>query len=254
MDLGLNTLTDDQLVELARAIATELVSRNPAVADAAQNAIRDEIARVRDSQDTKWTRKKWLALMAREHVGSGCEISVWRARDAALTRVYLDIHGPDRRGRDHIKWCLHVTGDSKNPPGSLTCDEGSRAKSSADAQIVRLICQHALAAFAEVRIDCDQAVQTDYDVPSMPADVVARAAEIEAAAAAEAARNAYRASQRTKAFAEHDAAAAAALAEHGKKHDWELPRDVQSALDDLRTEALARLNSAMDAYDAERGN
>jgi len=254
MDLGLNTLTDDQLVELARAIATELVSRNPAVADAAQNAIKEEIARARESQDVIWSRKKWLALMVREHVGRRCELNVWRARDRDLTRVYIDKTGTDRKRRGDIKWCLHVTGDSRNPPGAVTVEHGSRASVAADECLVKLICQHALAAFSDVRIDCDQAAATPYDVPPMPDDVAARAAELAAAAAADQERDDYLAARRSEYFAEYDAAAAAALAEHGKSRDWELPHDVQSALNELRTEAAAKLKSAIDAYDAERGN
>lgn len=84
MDLGLNNLTDDQLVELARSIASEVAKRNPAVADAAQAAIRNEINKARTSQDNLWAKKKWHA-----HLRGGPR----RLQDQAQPRAAR----PDRR-------------------------------------------------------------------------------------------------------------------------------------------------------------
>lgn len=252
-NLGLNSLSDDQLVELARAIAGELTKRNPAVGDAAQSAIRDEIAKAAQSQDTLWAKKKWLAKMVTDHIGRNCELTVWRPSDSDTVRVYLDLNGGDRRGRDAIKWCLHVTGDSKHPPGTLTRDEGSRASTDANDSVVKIICQHAVAAFTRARIGCDQAAATEYDVPPMPTDYVEAIAKIAADKAAAAARKAYRDEAMAPLFGPINDAEATALAEHGKKYRFELPQVVRDDLDARSAAAHAALAEIMSAYDAEHG-
>lgn len=253
MNLGLDTLTDDQLVELARAIATEMVTRNPAVADAAQAAIRDEIAKAARSQDNQWTKKKWLATMVKQHVGDDCTLTVWRNDGHTVTRVYLDKNGSDRRGRDSIKWCLHVTGDNRHPPGTLTKDEGSRASSAAKGSVIKIICRHAIAAYAAVKIDCDQAAATKYDIPPLPADFTAAIEKIAAKKAAEAARDAYQATAKAPIFAPVEAAEKEALNAHGKSNRFSLPADVQADLDARYAAARTQLAAIMAAYDAENG-
>lgn len=253
MDLGLNTLSDDQLVELARSIATEIARRDPAVADAAQAAIREEIGRARASQDNIWAKKKWLAKMVTDHIGQGCELTVWRASDRDTTRVYLDVRGSDRRGRDAVKWCLHVTGDSKHPPGSLTCDVGSRASKPAPDSLAKIICQHAIKAFSSVRIDCDQAAATHYDVPPQPDDLTERLAAIAAKKEKKDARDAYLAQHRARLFDPIDADEKPLLAAHNVKYDFQLPKEVRDPIAERRAAAIIELKSITDAYDAEHG-
>lgn len=109
--------------------------------------------------------------MVQAVVGNGYVLNVWRATGRGVTRVYLEYRGSDRRGRDSIKYCLHVTGDNNNPPGELTVDVGSRATNQGDSTAAKLVMQHAAAIYDSVKIDCDQAAATRYDVPAMAADV-----------------------------------------------------------------------------------
>lgn len=252
-DLGLDTLTDDQLVELARAIAMQIAKRNPAVADAAQNAIRDEIARAAKSQDNLWAKKKWLAQMAVDVCGAD-ELTVWRAADRDVTRVYIDINGSDRRGRENVKWCYHVTGDSKNPPGSLTVDVGSRVTADADTEAVKIICRHAISAFSQVRIDCAKAAATDYAVPPMPADLAARLAEVKVEAERKAARAAYMAARRAELFGAIEADEKTAMTAHDVQFASLLPADVRVSIEVRRMEAKRMIDEAMAQYDAEHGS
>ncbi|MBB2169977.1 hypothetical protein HLH36_16765 [Gluconacetobacter aggeris] len=171
MDLGLSTLTDDQLVELVRAISAEMAQRNPAVLDAAKRAIMDVVAQATQSQDMTWSIKKWLGKMVVDHLGEGWKLNVWNARDRDETRVYLEHAGTDRRGRDAMKYCYYVTGGEKFPPGSLSLVNGSNNR-TADNTIVKIVAKSAFARFPTgVTIECDRAAQTDYATPPEPVEL-----------------------------------------------------------------------------------
>lgn len=249
MDLGLNALTDDQIVELARSIAAEVATRNPAVADAAQQAIRDEIARIAQSQDTKWAGKKWLALMVQTHVCRGAELAVWRSQDGLITRVYID--KPSAARGKSLKWCYHVTGDSRHPPRTLSTEHGSKSSDDTDHQIIALICQHAAAAYRTARIDCAAAAALDYATPPEPADVRDRAAALAAEKARAEARKSYRQERWNHHFAAYNSARQSAMEQHDVKYASHLPQDVQDSLDALLRAANAALDADMISHDTE---
>ena len=246
INLGIDTLSDDQIIELARAISGELAKRQPAVLDAAQAAIRDEIAKARNSQDRQWATKKWLATMARDYLGSGISLTVWRSDDGKITRVYLDAPGTDRKGREAIKWCYHVTGDDKHPPKTVTVSEGRRVTATADHGMIAIIARHAVAAYSRVRIDCDQAAATDYAIPAMPADYAERAAR-------EAARDAFLKDVRNRHFGPVEAAEQAACAEHKAPYvDASLlPADIYAQLKASRDAANAAYRAEIAAHDGD---
>lgn len=255
-DLGLNTLTDDQLVELAQALAGELARRNPHVVDAAKAAVAAATARAVDDQDAIWTTKKWLATMVHEAFGERWALNVWRATGRDDLRVYLEQPPEGRRGRAS-KYCLHVTGDSKQAPGAVSWEKGS---DDLDVQTVRIICRHAVDRFPDgVRIDCDRALRTHYSVPALPDDYVARIAAIEAEAERKAARAAYRNAQYAVCWAGAEALESAIVARYGASLDtaWrvrdQFTAEETASLGAARAAARAALDAVMAAYDAEHG-
>jgi len=172
-DLGLSTLTDDQLVELARALAAELADRNPGVVDAAKAAVAAATARRTLDQANQWAMKKWIGTMIETGMGTGWQVNVWLSSGRDDVRVYLE------NPRRLIKACLHITGNSKNPPGSLAVDlprvKRREAPVQFDKVMAGLVMQHTYATWPDgVRIDCSQAAATSYDIPPMPEDVAAR--------------------------------------------------------------------------------
>jgi hypothetical protein len=258
MDVDLKPLTDDQLVELARLVAVEAIVRNPAVVTAAQSAVQSAIDAARASQDNAWANKKWLAAMVQSYIASGCTLTVWRS-DAGVTRVYIDHAGSDRKGREATKWCYHVTGDGRNPPGDLTHSAGSRGGLDAPASIVKLIAQHAVRLYKSTRIDCDQAMATKYTVPAMPEDVLACAKVIAAQRAHQEKRSAYVRDAHVEIFAEYHSVKEAALerifAELGHRNEWNIGATRRAQLDEithpLMKVAVAALSQRMAAYDAK---
>lgn len=187
-NLGLDALTDDQIVEMARALAAEMAARNPDVVDAAKAAIAAAVARTINDQDVIWARKKWLATMVTSQFGAGWSLNVWRSTQADETRVYLDRPSQSRKSPSS-KYCLYVTGGRQHPPGHLTRDDGSE---KLDWQVVRLICQHAARIFPDgLRLDCDAAAHTKYSIDPMPQDVADRAEAIKSAECRAAARAAH---------------------------------------------------------------
>jgi hypothetical protein len=179
-NLGFDTLTDDQLVELARALATELAERNPPVVDAAKAAVAAATARRIDDQDNIWLLKKWLAKMVDDHLhGRGWALNVWTGQTGEV-RVYLERAGSDRRGRESEKYCLWVTGGSRYAPDTLTYDVGSRAEKS-DVKLIKMILRHAAQTFpAGVKIDVGYAAGLKYETPDEPQDVADHVATYEA--------------------------------------------------------------------------
>lgn len=249
-DLGLDTLSDDQLVELARAIAKEVSRRNPAVGDAATAALREEIERSRQSQDALWTRRKWLALMARDFAGDGWYLNVWHAAGRDETRVYFETSGKDRRGRESLKYCLYATGNDRQAPGTLTVEAGSSAD-KLDGRMVRIVCEQAMEVFPDgVKIDCDKAAGTRYDVPPMPPAYTAMQEKIVAEAAAKRARNEYESKITAVERAKVDQVKAAYMAEHGIDDPALVPLEFLKPHYASRNEAI---KAAMSEYDARSG-
>lgn len=248
MSLGLDTLTDDQIVEFARELGAEINRRHPGVADAATAAIRDEIAKAALSNDAVWTVKKWLGTMVFSHLGKAWTLTVWLSQDRSIMRVYLETPGPGRR--EDQKWCFSVTGDKTNPPGHLTIVAGSSAE-KADGQLVRIICREAANAFpAGVRIECDLAVKTEYDIPPMPADFSARLAELQRAKE----RTEFEKTARYDSLAEYRSTLENLLAAAGVAYQSLLPQDQQETLRQLMLAANAELTRRMAAYDQETTN
>jgi len=247
-DIGLDTLTDDQIIELARAIATEMAARDPSVADAAKQAIADAAALTTAGQDAQWQTKKWLALMVTTHIGAGYTLNVWRARDRDETRVYLE--KPERRSRDTIKICLYVTGNRFKPPGTI-----DSSSSDADSGLARLIMQHAFETHpGGVTIECDRAAATAYTVPAEPQDVADYVAEKRAREAHAARRDTYRETVRRAEMADHDAQMRAALEAAGVRYGHELAAKNKSENDRLHAiwlAAMDRINASMRQWDIE---
>lgn len=232
-NIGLDALTDDQLVELARAMSTEMIRRNPAVLDAATTAMRDAVERARASQDVAWAAKKWLATMVTTTIGARWQLNVWRS-DRGETRVYLERSG-DRRN-SQTKACLFVTGNSRQPPGSLTV-EVYRTDDRPDERILRVICEEAARAYPSgININCDQAAETAYVIAPMPATLDAVLAAIAAEEDAKAARADFMAGLREEIFAGVDLSAPMTAAQEiERKARW------------------SQFNAAVAAYDAEHG-
>ncbi|MBB2157380.1 hypothetical protein HLH33_13835 [Gluconacetobacter diazotrophicus] len=251
MDLGLSTLTDDQLVELVRAIAAEMAQRNPSVLDAAKRAMMDVVAQARQSQDMTWSIKKWLGKMMVDHLGEGWNINVWNARDRDEARVYLEHAGTDRHGRDAMKYCYYVTGGEKFPPGSLSLANGI-ANKTVDTAIVKIVAKSAFERFPTgVSIDCDLAARTEYATPPEPAELTEYAEKLALRARYEADRDA----ERVRIWAEElesvRAEIAAIAAQRGKRIWGPYP-----TVNDLGTADpdYARLKQDMDAAtEAARG-
>lgn len=247
-DIGLDTLTDDQIIELARALASEMASRDPSVADAAKQAIADAAALTTAGQDAQWRIKKWLALMVTTHIGAGYTLNVWRARDRDEARVYLEKQG--RRSRDTIKICLYVTGNRFKPPGTI-----DSSSSDADSGLARLIMQHAFETHpGGVTIECDRAAATAYTVPAEPQDVADYVAEKRAREAHAARRDTYRETVRRAEMADHDAQMRAALEAAGVRYGHELAAKNKSENDRLHAiwlAAMDRINAAMRQWDLE---
>lgn len=177
-DLGLRALTDDQLVELARAVGQEIAVRNPAVQDAASEALRQVIDRIKNDQNFAWARKKWLAAMVAEHLENpeGWRLHVETHR--RITIAYLDTPWWSRQHRR--TYTLHVTGSSQYPPGSLTASNRGYDRGH-DEHIIRIILMEAVHLFPDdVIINCDQALKTNYQIPPFPPAYLKRMAEMDA--------------------------------------------------------------------------
>lgn len=176
-DLGLSALTDDQLVELAQALAAELSDRNPSVYDAAKAAVAAATMRAAATQDAEWARKKYLGLMARQVTGGEAyALATWQSEDRAVTRVYLEPAGRRAGGQ---KWCLHVTGGRNDPPGRLTVEGLQRGGDKFDGPLVRLLLTEMHRLYpGPARVDCEVAAATSYPVPAPPPEWTVRLAEI----------------------------------------------------------------------------
>lgn len=248
-NLGLNALTDDQMVELAREIAAEFANRSPATVDAAKAAIAAATARAIDDQDLIWTQKKWLAAMVVEHLGPRWTLNVWLSPDASVARVYLERASQSSRKRDAdgIKYTLHVTGDTRAAPSEITVISDLNKDDRPPARLVRLICEHAARLFSTgVRIYCDQDAKKKYDIPPLPDDFSQALADIKAEKEAAEARELYSKKIRNDIFSECEAERKR-LVEDGLK-PFMIPDFAEKY-----AATQAAFNAAMAEYDAAHG-
>jgi hypothetical protein len=254
MDLGLNTLTDDQIVELARQIAAELSRRSPATVDAAKAAVAAATARATETQDEIWANKKWLAALVANHLGDGWSLNVWLARDRNETRVYLDNPGRDRHGRETIKYCYHLTGGARHAPGELTIEQEGKNAKRRYGEIIKIIARHAARLFpAGERIDCDGAAAMKYDIPPEPQDLIDALEGRARHEAAQAARNAYQQARWAVHYGPVNAERERLRAQKGLAASAYDTLDIVNALTPLRKAASGALEADMAAYDAAQG-
>lgn len=254
-DLGLSSLTDDQIVELARQIAAEAAVRSPAVTDAAKMAVRGEIDRATNDQARLWSLKKWIAEMVRDHLNGDCTLTVLTSGN--VRRVSILCRGEDRKSREDHTWTYHATGDDRQPPGALTLSLGSRLRSvSNDRDLVAIICRHALAAFpAGVEIWCDQAASTTYSVDPFPADYAARAAYVAEIAAHLRMREEFYRAAHAAAHTTYNLSIDEFCSAHDIANRHLIPKNLQSKYDSetgpLLKTAIAERDATMAAWDRD---
>jgi hypothetical protein len=163
-DLGLGELSDDQVVELAAAVADEIARRDGAVFDAARQATAGARARrkaaavaadrIWATQWSDWACARRAAMMIDETLGRDWRFTVWRNDTTGERRVYLD--GPEARSRasssDAVrarhgrpprvppvmtpKVSFFVDGSSRYPPGHLVMEGGVPAAATARLQAI----------------------------------------------------------------------------------------------------------------------
>lgn len=205
-EIDLSDLSDDQLVELARAVAIEIARRDPAVDAAARSAVLDEAEKLRvaqraaeaeaarlrarereriaeqaaakvrreaaardaDSDPHGWRVNKALARMVVDQLGSGWSCTVWSRQDER--RVYLD--------RYPAKVSYYVTGDFRHPPGQL--------KTEAIGRSINRVALKAAVAFAgkswrsHQQFDIDAALMAEVPMAPLPPDYLAAIAGVAA--------------------------------------------------------------------------
>lgn len=203
-------LSDDQLVELARAVAAECARRGQDVHAAAYSASLDEVERQRIAAEAAaraaerlrreeedriaaaaaaevernarladCAQHKLLARAIREVLGDGWELTVWNKTDL---RVYLDRSEAGRRGYRNVlnKTVLYVTGDGKgHKPGGLYHIEGSIHEKLLRATVA--IMSHAAELFPSgIRMHCTEHLATDPTVPDLcyPDEIEKRMASV----------------------------------------------------------------------------
>lgn len=132
-DFGLGDLTDDQLIELAQAVAMEFTRRDRSAYDAARAATRQ--ARTSSTRATAgidpqydWAIARRAAMMIDETLGRDWTFSVWKG-DMGERRVYFeaDTRKPGAvraKHRPHLqdsggKVTFYVTGSKHHPPGDM---------------------------------------------------------------------------------------------------------------------------------------
>ncbi|MGO1303962.1 MAG: hypothetical protein ACTMKV_04170 [Sphingomonas parapaucimobilis] len=96
-DFGLGDLTDDQLIELARAVAMEFTLRDRSAYDAARAAAQRAKASVRRATPGidpiyDWSIARRAAMMIAETLGEKWSFAVWQS-STGERRVYLDAEG-----------------------------------------------------------------------------------------------------------------------------------------------------------------
>lgn len=198
--LGLGTLTDDQLVEMARHVAVELGKRSHDVMAAAQAAIvseaekariaeraaiaeaervrKAELERVaRDAEDKvrqqaaqadiaktadNWSAKKMLAMMVAETLGPGWSMTVWN-RDGNDKRVYIEGAGrgePTERGRATDAKITYYA--TGNSRNAPGTLDMINVPGGVSINVVRAICIEAAGRFARMGyLSCTQAAAAD---------------------------------------------------------------------------------------------
>ena len=132
-DFGLGDLTDDQLIELARAVAMEFTLRDRSAYDAARAATQQAKASVRRATPGidpiyDWSIARRAAMMIAETLGEKWSFAVWQS-STGERRVYLDAEGrkvsavrathrPYQQSRDG-KVTFYVSGNGHAAPGKL---------------------------------------------------------------------------------------------------------------------------------------
>jgi hypothetical protein len=187
--LDFSALTDDQLVELIKLSVAEAQQRNDATFRAAQSigldaaerqrirqaaieaeavqALAQERAREREqaaqeakrlSEVERWQKRGELARPFVEALGKGWHLNVWEGSDK---RVYVE-QGEGRNSR--AKLCYYVTGNGKNPPGTIET-EGVMSYLKLDREELeelkvrlRPMLEQAACWSAGLRLDLDKAV------------------------------------------------------------------------------------------------
>ena len=218
-DLGLDALTDDQLVELARELTAELCCRHPGALEAANDAIRAEVAASKAANERKWDREKWLMGLVSGLPEGEWQLSVWTRDGGRRSEARLERQGSNV-GIE--KWTMEITGGPGRPPGMLTCFRRGGCR-PADTGLVRMLCREAARLYPGGRTVLSHAGHMP--IPDdAPADYVARRAVVMA-----------REEHQAAAYAQHpttDEATAQYAARLGKAPGLRAVADVSRAMAD----------------------
>ncbi|MBM3927848.1 MAG: hypothetical protein FJ335_05230 [Sphingomonadales bacterium] len=150
-DLGLGDLSDDQLIELARAVAEEIGRRDENVYAAARTAAagtRPSAPRSSPRNDPAydWSIAKRAAMMIADTLGDDWSFCVWKS-DKGERRVYLDapaakasaarrVHRPQSVREGNVT--VFVSGSPQNAPGTMRCQY---LPDGADSRRIEAICR-----------------------------------------------------------------------------------------------------------------
>lgn len=160
--LGLSALTDDQVVAMAQALATEMSRRPSFVYKAAAAAFRRETES--EQARLEWRHRKTLGLMVQVTLPYAWTLSVRNDRYSGR-RATLECSTPFHRGGI----TLHVTGDGQNPPGSLSQFKNTYfSRNSREERMVTAILSHAAAMFPALSGLDMNAAAAYTDVEPMP--------------------------------------------------------------------------------------
>jgi hypothetical protein len=206
--MDFTSLTDDQLVELVRAVVAECAARGTAVAAAAQAAMLSEaekaqIAREASACEADRLRQAEAQRVARDAAGKvrrqvetqrgqaeqnkqnqqwGCQKTLAQMVVAVLgfgwtfkvwnkegeTRVYLD-RCDVRRATGRVEY--YHTGNAWHPPRTLRCVQGVSEKAE---PFVQQIVEKACEDWSTMHMDCDQAARSAVvAIGEVPAELTA---------------------------------------------------------------------------------
>lgn len=240
--LGLEALTDDQIVEMVREIAAEMARRNPAVLDASQRAMADAVASAAANQDRKWITRKWLASMIDANIGTDMTVSIWSK--GSDVRVYFD--KPGNRHEMAQKICYFATGNNRNAPRSVT-----KEYTKVDDKLVKIIAEEVMKHLkASDKLECKKALNTEYDVPPMPEELLSRIAALETQRAWKNARSSAEAESWLKAMSEANEFEAAERARLKLDKYEHMPFDISTKIDRMRAVAREKIEAELQEWDA----
>lgn len=191
MDLDFSQLNDEQVTSLLHAVIDESISRGLRMTltelerasvvfaaseleaariregearrlarEASERLRRDEeekrIDEARDKERRLWALKKGVALAVIPLLGAGMTVNAWIDGSSKERRLFIG------RGFGKNRVVFHITGNRRNPPGSIDLDDDLCPRR---AEIVRL-CAAIAAVWTQTKIDCDQAAAwSGYGVP-----------------------------------------------------------------------------------------